>query len=142
MTLDFSMINFPSLYFWVSSKACSCIETQHLKQAQQSSCKMDHRYPSATYIFPAKHCVAACAVYVSHCVQASHEVSIFFGPQCDIHPAPKTAKVCLQLQESYSACSTDRNGTEQTPAAFGSAGILRCTEKIRSAVSPLETLWV
>lgn len=86
-----SMMNLPSLYFWLDSNACSCkppiSETDDIT-----------RY-DCNYVFPAESGFAALAVDVGHCVQTGEKDSLLGRTAAHIHPKAKRLSTWSFLQQ-------------------------------------------
>lgn len=51
----------------------------------------------SSLVLPAQHLTTVTTVYISNCVKASYEISVFFRPQCKIH--------CVREQEGSTISS-------------------------------------
>ena len=75
-----SMMNLPSLYFWLDSNACSYVNLNQFKKLFQLE------NWGKIYIFPAEGRLAALAVNVGHGVQSGQQDPLFRRTAAHVHP--------------------------------------------------------
>lgn len=104
---DNSIINFPSLYFWLNSNACSCRGKERRKRGKKKMTRLQGNdinkdillkkkkksvsyyiliKTKHAYIFPAQCGVAILAVNISHSMKTGQQQPFFCWATTHIHP--------------------------------------------------------
>lgn len=101
---DSSMMNFPSLYFWLSSNACSCRGEVQRGQLVKPDAELQlwtagttlsftPNRDGHTYIFPAQCGVTVFTVDVSYCVKSREQQPLLRRTAADVHPENRCSVV-------------------------------------------------